>query len=122
MEHLKTNIAIIGAAYLFSVHPEASVAKLAEMLKISERTLYRWAKTQTWDQTLSSLNFTGNRTLRKKKARDVSRENPNFDDARAIYMRLVIKGESPGEAAYAAAAATGRTRKRILQWSRRYGW
>lgn len=86
MEHLKTNIAIIGAAYLFSIHPEARVGELAEMLNISERTLYRWAKTQTWDQTLSSLNFTGTRTLRKQNARDVRRENP---DPHLIDLALV---------------------------------
>lgn len=122
MEHLKTHIGIISAAYLFSIHSDATVADLAKMLNISERTLYRWAKKETWDQALDTLDFRGNRSLRKQKARNVSRENKKFEEARTIYMRLVIKGKSPGEAAFAAAAATGITRKRILEWSHRYEW
>lgn len=118
----KTVIAQTAAAYLFVQHPDASAAELAEMLKTSERTLYRYAKTPAWQATLHLLGYDGDPTLRKKKARDVQRDTPEFNTAHTIYAEARTAGDSPAKAARTAEAETGIPRKRIREWSRRYQW
>ena len=115
-------IAIQAAAYLFTKHPEATDTELANMLAVSQRSLYRWTKRPQWHAALDDLNYTGSRTLRKAKARDAQRENPLYTAAKKCYLEARAAGESPAKAARAAETETGIPRRRIKDWAKRYDW
>ena len=117
----KREIRIITAAYLFM--QEYTASEIADIMNVSERQIYRHAKTELWDITLEKLGYTGEKSLRKLPARDRERESGDqIAYAHEVYTQIIKEGCKPHNAASLTAKQTDIPVSRIREWRRRFGW
>ena len=57
------DILVTVAAWMF-VHQTRDAKEIASALETSERTIHRWAKTESWENVLRSLEYEGERNFR----------------------------------------------------------
>ena len=68
-------ILIQAAAWLF-VRRTRDAKEIAEILNVTERTIRRYAETQTWEAVLLLLRYEGERNFRVRKAGRPRRSTP----------------------------------------------
>ena len=56
-------ILVTVAAWMF-VNQTRDAKEIANVLKTTERTIHRWAKTESWEKVLKSLDYEGERNFR----------------------------------------------------------
>lgn len=78
---IETNIRITVAAGLFVTHTR-DAQEIADMLDTTERNVYRWSKSDLWQDTLETLNYEGGQNFRINQT-DVN-ERPEDKRLRAI--------------------------------------
>ena len=67
----ETDILVTTAAGLFVMHTRDAKV-IASLLKTTERTVHRWAKSELWEEVLQTLNYEGERNFRVKPRRSRS--------------------------------------------------
>ena len=122
MTHITSKeIRTITAAYLFT--QENTASQIAAIMNVSERQIYRWAKTPLWDSTLEKLGYTGEKSLRKLPARDRERESGDqIEYTHAVYTQIIKEGCNPRNAARQTSEQTGLSIWTIRDWEKRFGW
>ena len=99
------DIIIQFAAWLF-VRQTRDAKEIAKTLKVDERTIHRYAETDTWDKTLKRLKYDGERSFRVQKAgrkttveQKIIRAKYFLDSANLLERTLnFVIAESPEEA------------------------
>ena len=62
------DILVTVAAGFFATHTR-NAKEIANLLKTTERTVYRWAERDKWKEVLKTLNYKGERNFRVKPRR-----------------------------------------------------
>ena len=114
----------IGAvAYLFITAPDQTVKEIAEAVGIHEHTVHQWHAKGEWDKALDAFNFTGDRSLRRKAARDLERESSDrIALAKSTYGAARDAGMNKGQASTYTATSVDVSEKTIFNWRKRFGW
>ena len=63
------DILVNAAAAIFVMHTR-DAKKIASLLKTTERTIYRWAERDKWEEVLQTLGYEGERNFRVKPRRN----------------------------------------------------
>ena len=118
------NTALIqAAAWVFSKNPNISVADLADEMEVSDKTIYKWIKTDEWHDALDALGYTGDRNFHREPTRDLNRDAGDLvNQAKQIYDNAVRDGISSKKAVTAAANELGLQRQRVQLWAKRFNW
>ena len=118
------NLYKIGAvAILFITQPDKTVKEIAEAVGIREHTVYQWQAKGQWDKALDAFNFTGDRSLRRKAARDLERESADLIAlAKSTYSDARATGMNKGQASKHTAKIVNVSEKTIFNWRKRFGW
>lgn len=120
-DRTRTEIRTITAAYLFT--QDHTTRQIAEIMDISERQIYRYAKTPLWQTTLETLGYTGVTSLRKLPNRDRDRERgKQVEYTHEVWTQLIKEGCPIRNAARHTAEKTGIPLTTIRDWERRFYW
>ena len=65
----ETDIFVTAAAGLFATHTR-DAKEIASLLNTTERTVYRWAEREKWEEVLQTLGYKGERNFRVKPRRN----------------------------------------------------
>ena len=115
------DIFITAAATLFAtVTRDAN--EIAAMLDTATRTIHRWAKEPRWTEILDTLGYEGERNFRVRPARDVQRDDPDFDTVKTAYFQAQDDGIPKSRCASYVAEITGVKHWKVRYWAGRFGW
>ena len=118
-----TVLKIKAAATVFANRNGCSAQELADTLNIPLGTVYKYAKTAVWTETLDALDYTGDRTFNRDATRNVTRDAGDLvAQAHAIYIEHRQTGATHKKAVSAVCAALGLKRRRINDWAKKLGW
>ena len=114
----------IGAvAYLFITEPDKTVKEIADAVSIREHTVHQWQAKGEWDKALDAFDFTGDRSLRRKAARDLERDSSDqIASAESTYSTARDAGMNKGQASKHTAESVDVSEKTIFNWRKRFGW
>ena len=114
----------IGAvAYLFITEPDKTVKEIADAVGIREHTVHQWQAKGEWDKALDAFDFTGDRSLRRKAARDLERDSSDrLASAESTYSTARDAGMNKGQASKHTAESVDVSEKTIFNWRKRFGW
>ena len=65
----ETDIFVTVAAGLFATHTR-DAKEIGKLLNTTERTVYRWAEREKWEEVLQILGYKGERNFRVKPRRN----------------------------------------------------
>ena len=115
-------VKIHSAAFYFA-HISRDVHQIAEVFGVSRHAVYKWAKTQEWQDALDVFSYTGDRSFQRRARRDTARDAGEvFQKARAAYFKAMKDGVPTNKLATVAGAAVGLSRRRIHAWAKQYHW
>ena len=118
-----TLIKLHAAAVIFSQRDGCSAQEIADILKIPLNSVYHYAKQPEWEETLQTLQYTGNRRFARKTTRDPQKDSGALvAQARAIYTKERLDGLNHKKAVTAVVNALGLKRRRINEWAAKYEW
>ncbi|MYA71064.1 hypothetical protein F4009_05490 [Candidatus Poribacteria bacterium] len=112
-----------AVAYLFINEPDKTVKEIADAVGIRENTVHQWQAKGEWDKALDAFNFTGDRSLRRKAARDLERESSDVIAlAESMYREARDTGMNKGQASKHTAKIVNVSEKTIFNWRKRFAW
>lgn len=111
-KELNTRIRLAAKAFATG----STADEIATLCNVSERTIYRWASTDTWTAELDKIGFTGNRKLRTNEFRKPIGEQ--YEQVKELYHDMTDVPEH--KRLRILEEQTGIRYGRLAEWRRRW--
>ena len=118
-----TLIKLHAAAVIFAQRGGCSAQEIADILDVPLNSIYHYAKQPEWEETLRTLQYTGERRFTRKPTRDPQKDSGELvAQARAMYTKERRDGLNHKKAVTAVVNALGLKRRRLNDWAAKYEW
>ena len=118
-----TLIKLHAAAVIFAQRDGCSAQEIADILAVPLNSIYHYAKQPEWEETLQTLQYTGDRRFTRKTTRDPKKDSGALvAQARGIYTKERRDGLNHKKAVTAVVNQLGLKRRRLNEWAAKYEW
>lgn len=118
-----TLIKLHAAAAIFAARNGCSAQEITDILNVPLNSVYHYAKQPEWQETLNTLQYTGDRRFTRKATRDIQRDTGELvAQARALYTKARRDGSNHKKAVTAVVNDLGLKRRRVNEWAEKYNW
>lgn len=118
-----TLIKLHAAAAIFASRDGCSAQEIADILRCPLNSVYHYAKQPEWEETLQTLQYTGDRQFTRKTTRDIQRDTGQLvAQARGLYTKARRDGSNHKKAVTAVVNELELKRRRVNEWAAKYEW
>lgn len=118
-----TLIKLHAAAVIFANRDGCSAQEIADILGFPLNSIYHYAKQPEWEETLRTLQYTGDRQFTRKTTRDPQKDSGELvAQAKGLYIAERLQGLNHKKAITAVVEELGLKRRRINEWAAKYEW
>lgn len=118
-----TLIKLHAAAVIFVSRDGCSAQEIADILNLPLNSVYHYAKQPEWQETLDTLQYTGDRQFTRKTTRDPQKDSGELvAQARGLYLVSRRDGDNHKKAVTAVVNQLGLKRRRVNEWAEKFDW
>ena len=118
-----TLIKLHAAATIFSQRGGCSAKEIAKTLDIPLNSVYHFAKQGEWEQTLNTLDYSGDRAFKSEKRRDALRDSGELvARARGLYLEQRCDSRTHKQAVSVVCDTLDLKRRRVNEWAAKFDW